>query len=256
MSTSCFRETAVAGRESRLTVRTASEPREVRAALGLVYNSYVRCGLIEPNPFRMRVTPFHLLDTTEVFIGVIGGEVACTMTLVGDGEMGLPMESIYSEEVAWRRMNGAPVAEVSCLADRRQSLVRSMPVLIQVMSLMAQCARQRGVDELLIAVHPRHAPFYERFIGFEVVGQQKAYQQVCNKPAVALALDLTQLAAIHPRAYKRFFGSRFPGEELQYRPMSDELRAELREVVEATYDVPELCADAGSNLCEAERMCA
>ena len=86
---------------------------------------------------------------------------------------------------------------------------------------------------MLIAVHPRHASFYERFIGFTTIGRERAYQTVCNKPAVALALDLKHLAAIHPRAYKRFFGHLFPEEVLRKRPMGNDLRAELRLVAEA-----------------------
>lgn len=244
-----------AGTRSKVAVKIASEPEELKGAFRLVYRSYLRSGLTEPNPHRMRVTPYHLLPTTEVVIATIRRDVICTVTLVGDGQLGLPMESIYREEVAQRRAQGVSVAEVSCLADRRRSLVRSFPVLVEVMGLMAQCARRRGIEELLIAVHPRHAGFYERFIGFKSIGRERVYGSVCNKPAVALALDLKRLAVIHPPAYKRFFGSPFPEEELQYRPISEELRAELSTMVDATY-APAPCSDAGSCLCEADQMCA
>ena len=250
-----LRSATRAGAESDIAVSVASRPEEVKAALGLVYQAYIRNGLIEPNPFAVRVTPYHLLPTTEVFIARCRSDVICTMTLVADGESGLPMESIYGQEVMRRRVEGASIAEVSCLADRRRSLVRSLPVLIKVMSLMAQCAQRRGIDELLIAVHPKHAPFYERFIGFEIVGSERAYRGVCNKPAVALALDLERLAVNHPRAYKRFFGTLFPEEELQYRPISDEFRAELSIMVNATY-VPDPHPDAAFCSREADRICA
>lgn len=212
--------------------KIASGPEELKAAFRLVYQSYLRCGLTKPNPYRMRVTPFHLLSTTEVFVAVHRGEVICTMTLVRDGRLGLPMEVVYGQEVACRRAQGTSVAEVSCLACRPRSLVPGLPVLIQVMSLMGQCARRRGIDELLIAIHPRHAAFYQRFIGFKAIGREKVYGSVCNKPAVALALDLKHLAVIHPRAHKRFFGSPFPEEELQWRLMSEELQAELGAMVD------------------------
>jgi hypothetical protein len=247
--------TVTAAPRTELAVKIASRPREIQEALGLVYQAYRRCGLIEPNPYRMRVTPYHLLETSEIFVGVVRGEVACTLTLVRDGELGLPMESIYGEEVAWRRAQGASLAEVSCLADRRHDLVRSLSVLVKVMGFMAQSATRRGVDELLIAVHPRHAEFYERFIGFEIIGGERAYETVCNKPAVALALDLNRLAVIHPRAYKRFFGLRFPEEALQYRPISDEFRAELSMMVDESY-VAEPYSDDPSYLSEAHELVA
>ena len=52
------------GSKSNVTVRIASEPKEFRAASGIVYSAYLRRGLITPNPFAMRVTPCHLLRTT------------------------------------------------------------------------------------------------------------------------------------------------------------------------------------------------
>ena len=43
----------------------------------------------------MRVTPYHLLPTTEIFIALHQGEVVLTYTLVLDGRLGVPMESVY-----------------------------------------------------------------------------------------------------------------------------------------------------------------
>jgi hypothetical protein len=197
----------------------------------------------------MRVTPYHLLPTTEVFIATHQDEVVCTLTLVRDGELGLPMESIYEDEVGFRRASGVSIAEVSCLADRRQSPARGLSILVKTMSLMAQYAKRRGVAELLIAVHPRHAPFYQRFMGFEAIGPLKAYGTVLDNPALALAIDLDRAAVIHPRARKRFFGTPFRKEELAYRPISDSFRSYLSRIVDATY-VPD--ADSVVAACHLE----
>jgi hypothetical protein len=240
---------------SALSVRIASKPSDLHAAYRLVYRAYLRGGLCEPNPYRMRVTPYHLLPTTEVFVAVSRGEVVCTLTLVGDGELGLPMETIYGWEVASRRAQGATVSEVSCLADREPTLLRGLPVLTKVMSLMAQRAKYRGIRELLIAVHPRHAPFYERFIGFRVIGREKAYEAVRNRPALGLCLDLDRLPVIHPRAYQRFFGSPFPEADLRHRPIPDEFRIQLSRIVDTTCaNVP--CVGAGIGVGEADELCA
>ncbi|HEX7447584.1 MAG TPA: hypothetical protein VF306_08570, partial [Pirellulales bacterium] len=72
---------------------------EREAAFRLVYAAYTRAGLIEQNPFQMRVTPYQLLDTTDMFVAVQAGEVISTVSLVSDGEIGLPMEAIYDHEV-------------------------------------------------------------------------------------------------------------------------------------------------------------
>jgi hypothetical protein len=213
--------------------KIASRREEFYAAFGLAYKAYVRAGLSARHPYRLRVTPYHLLPTTEVFLVEKDGGVISTMTLIRDGELGLPMETVYGEEVARYRRQGNSLAEVSCLADYRQGQKRSVPVVMRLMSLMAQSAKCRGVDRLLIAVHPRHAKFYQYFAAFEPIGKEKPYRTVCDNPAVAMALDLNWAPIDHPRLYKKFFGDPFSDEALEYRPISDDLRSELNLVVDA-----------------------
>ena len=50
--------------------RIAGERAEREAAFRLVYNSYLHAGLGEANRNAMRVTPYHLLESTQVFIAV------------------------------------------------------------------------------------------------------------------------------------------------------------------------------------------
>lgn len=226
--------------------RIAQSREEYRGAFRRVYESYVAAGLAEPNPFRMRVTPWQLLPTTQVFIAVKGGETIATVSLVCDGELGLPLESSYAEEVAWLRNEGLLLAEVSCLADHQHMANRSPVRALRLMSLMVQCAQRQGVNHLLIAVHPRHAKFYQRFTAFEPIGGLKNYEAVRNRPAVALALDLDRLPLEHPELHRPFFAVRFPESVFQHWPMSSALRAEFEPVVEASYDVPSHCKFAMS----------
>lgn len=212
--------------------KIASGREELTAAFGLVYKAYLQAGLSTRHPYQMRVTPYHLLPTTEVFIALQEGEVIGTMSLVRDGELGLPMEAVYGEEVAKRRKR-YHLGEVSCLADHRKGQRRSVPVVLSLMSLMAQCAKSRGVDQLMIAVHPRHAKFYQRFAAFEPIGELKSYGAVCDNPAVAMSLDLNWAPIDHPRLYEKFFARPYPDEVLKHRSMTEELRAELSHVIEA-----------------------
>lgn len=84
-----------AGTLGQPTVRMARGDEEIVQALSLVHAAYVRSGLIEPNVFQLRVMPCHLLSTTEVIVAVLRGEVVATATVVGDGQLGLPMEGLY-----------------------------------------------------------------------------------------------------------------------------------------------------------------
>ncbi|MHB1037779.1 MAG: N-acyl amino acid synthase FeeM domain-containing protein [Pirellulales bacterium] len=205
-----------------LVYKVAANQSERETAFRLVYQAYTRAGLIEPNPYEMRVTPYHLFPTTAVFVAIYRGDIICTVSLIGDGELGLPMEAIYAGEVARLREQGFFFGEVSALADRRRHVCRVLPIFVKLTRLMAQYARRNGMHQLLVAVHPRHARFYQRYMGFEPIGGEKAYPMVRNHPAVALCLDFAHIDWNPPDCYQEFFGEWAADEELECRPMSDE----------------------------------
>ncbi len=206
---------------AEIEYRVADSLDERASAFQLVYQSYLRAGLGGPNPHSLRVTPYHLLPTTEVFIAVLRGETIFTMSLVMDGKLGLPLECIYADEVGRRRRQGLLVGEVSCLADRRSHLRGFFPVFVRLSRLMVQYAQQRGLDELLVAVHPRHARFYRRFMQFKPIGEQRAYPTVQNHPAVALALNFGDVERHRPESFDMFFGQRLPDEALEPHPITE-----------------------------------
>ena len=200
----------------------AATREEREAAFRLVYASYLRGGLGAMNAWRMRVTPYHLLPTTQVFVAKHRGEVIFTASLVADGELGLPMECVYGEAVAERRGRGMWLAEVSCLADRRAHLRGFLPVFLRISRLLVQYAVGQGMDALVLAVHPKHARFYRRYMQFEVMSPQTQYPTVRNRPAVALWLDFSrfeQELRTHQN-FDTFFGDELPREVLQPQPIS------------------------------------
>lgn len=205
---------------SGIVYKIASNREEREAAFRLVHRAYTQTGLIEANPYGMRVTPYHLLDTTAVFIAVYQRDVICTLSLIGDGDLGMPMASIYADEVTQLRDQGLYVGEVSCLADRRRELTRIMPVFVKLAKVMAQYARLQGMNNLLIAVHPRHTRFYKRFMAFDEFGELKTYPTVRNNPAIACNLDFAKADRERPPCYEQFFGDPLPVEELRACPMT------------------------------------
>jgi hypothetical protein len=227
---------AALSRQSDIECRVGSSLQELFAAFHLVYQQYQQSGLMKPNPRQMRITPYHLLPTTEVLVALDRGTLTCTMSVVGDGEMGLPMESVYHEEIASLRLHEFSLAEVSCLAEKHDTSDSTQSAVFQLMPLVAQLAYRRGADQLVIAVHPRHARFYGRFLGFDVIAEERTYGQVCGKPAVAMAMDLNGLAANHPRVHQWLFGRPFPNSVLEYRPLPADLLDEMRAVVNAHFD--------------------
>ncbi len=141
--------------EIRLQVASTREQRE--AVFRLIYHSYRDAGLCEPDFTELRFTPYQLLPTTDLFLAQLHEEVVCTLSLVRDGELGLPMEDLYAEQIEQRRAAGLHLAEVSCLADCRSDPSRFFELFCDLSRLMVQSAEYQSVDQLLIAVHPRHA---------------------------------------------------------------------------------------------------
>jgi hypothetical protein len=208
-----------APRHPPITIKIASTRAEREAAFRLVYQRYLSSGLCAANSFQMRITPHHLLPTTTIFVAIYQGEVIFAVSLIGDGSLGVPMESVFSAEIQSLRARGVRFGEISCLADRRRSLVRFLPLFVRVTHLMYQFATQQGDYEFVIAVHPKHGRFYERFFGFRPLGEVRPYQSVQNNPAAAYSLHSSWLAAARQEQYHQKI---FTPDQLQPQPLSPE----------------------------------
>jgi hypothetical protein len=170
----------------------------------------LKAGLVTENASQLRVTPFHLLPTTEVFVAKCADEVISTLTMVADTAIGLPMDSMYSAELAELRKSGLRLAEMGSLADQRNLPIRFINIFELLARLIVQVARVRGIDTLVLAVHPRHAKFYMRSFGFETLGGLTICPYAEGNPAVALILE-----------FRRIMGTRF-GEKLFGTPIESE----------------------------------
>lgn len=199
-------------RPSVIEITLARTPSDLLSAFRLLYQSYVRAGLAAENPLQLRLTPFHPLNTTEVFVAKCRDEVVSTMTMVADGTLGLPMDSMYGEEVQTLKRSGLRVAEMGCFADRRTSPVRFKEVFGYLASLVVQVARVRNINALVAATHPKHARFYARWLGFEYFGELKQCPYAAGNPAVALLLDFEAIR--NTVYYERLFGRPVTVEEL------------------------------------------
>lgn len=204
---------------NRISYKTAGCWSERESAFRMVYDAYLKSGLISCNPMKMRVTRYHLSPSTAVFLAMRRRELIYTMSLVvDDPAYGLPLESLYADEVAEMRDRGYRLAEVSCLAgtcedtaDRREMF----DVFVGLTGFMFQYARYNGVDRLLVAVHPRHAKFYRHFYGFEVFGELKSYDAVHGNPAVGCYHDFEETDFSGYRLRNQVYAERYEPWELE-----------------------------------------
>jgi hypothetical protein len=193
------------------------------AAFKLVHRMYLRTGLSSDNAMGMRVMPHHLLDTTDVMVAKRQGTVDFTVTLVRDGELGVPAESLFPEEIGAMRGQGIRFAEVSCMASECEDLSRTqrLDVLVKMMSLTVHVARRRGIDRLLLAVHPRHAKAYHRMFGCVPCTDVKEYDAVEGNPAVLCVHDFAKMDEQGYLFHDRIYGTNYEPWELDGTGMMD-----------------------------------
>ena len=199
-----------------LTISLARSREDLHQAFKLVYQSYYDAGLAVDTPSGMRLTPFHLVPTTEVLVAKLGDTVTSTISMFGDGYLGLPMQSMYPREIAELREQGVRLAEIGSLADRRDSPIRFIETMAEMSRLLVQVARNRGIDAFVVATHPKHARLYKRVMGFRQIGELSDCPYANGNPAVALVLKFDEHAGTS--LHDRYFGNPWPPKELiQYR---------------------------------------
>jgi hypothetical protein len=214
---------------AQIKLSIARSKTELEEAFSLVYASYVRAGLQQPNDIGLRLVRYHLLTSTEVMVARLHGTTISTASLIVDSELGLPAESMYREEIDAVRRRGLKLAEVGCLADRRESPARFIQMFRQLATLIAQAAKARGCDGLIAATHPRHARFYIRQLGFKRIGDIRDCPYVQGNPAVPLLLDFDAIRG--SELHNHLFGKKYSDAELAPYEWDSKTRAHFQSIL-------------------------
>jgi hypothetical protein len=128
------------------------------------------------------------------------------MTTMYDNPGGLPLDSVYKSELDTLRRQGFRLMELGLFADRRESIRRSLDALMGLMRYAFYLSVLGNHPCGVIGVHPHHADFYRRMLGFQPLGRELAYPTVQNNPVVLLFLDVPaglQLKPL-PRGLRHF----------------------------------------------------
>jgi hypothetical protein len=206
---------------------------EREAAFRLVHQVYLRSGLTTDQPMGMRVMKHHLSDQTDVLVTKRNDAVVLTSTLVRDAQYGLPLESLFAEEVNEMRAAGLRLAEISALASDAslEDKNQRFELLVKIISLTFQTARNRGVDRLLLAVHPRHAKIYHRLFGCTPCSEVKEYAAVEGNPAVLCMHDFAQMDVTRYPMYNKIYGANYTPWQLAGTPMCEAEKWHLSQAV-------------------------
>lgn len=192
---------------------------EVIEAWRLVHHSYVKRGLIDPNPEKLHTVPEVIGPHAAVAVGRIGPVAVSTLTSFIDQDHGLALDHVYPQELEAIRSAGRRLCEIGLFADRRQQFYRNVASLFDLMRFGVLYAWHQQVDDIVIGVHPRHMPFYRRLIGFQPAGPERKYATVNDNAVVLLRLDLHEAPSRQPmpRGLRYFWEHPVADEEFERR---------------------------------------
>jgi hypothetical protein len=166
------------------------------AAFRLVHDRYVWRDYMAPDPSGRRINLRHALPSTRVFVARAADQVVGTVSVFQDSALGLPIDDLYRPELDLLRNEGRQLVEASHLATAPEGRLIGIALVMRLFRVMLlYLAEFTGVDDLCLAVSPRHAAFYESFIECEVIGDVRFYETV-GVPAVAMRLDLQRVRDI------------------------------------------------------------
>lgn len=188
--------------------------------------------MLRPNRYGLRVTEFHLLDTTAVFLVERNRRIVGTATLIADSDLGPPLDSLHPEITCAARRRGLKLGEAASLATCDPRRLFDPQVFIGLTRLMAQCARAHGIRQVVAGCIPQHASFYCRFPGYERIGPARPFPMVCGTLAVACRLVFAQIDRCRPERYDRCFGEPIPRSALINSPMTELERGAFARVIE------------------------
>jgi hypothetical protein len=181
-------------RKPSIDVALAVTRGQLDAASRLVHRCYLRRGYVKPSAEGRHVNPHLAMSSTAVFVARADGAIVATVSLIADSARRLPSDALWGADLAAFRATGRRLAEVSALAVSEAWRGTGLHMLRSLVRAVGVYGRDIArLDALCIAVHPRHAPFYEALLRFRRFGEPTTCDAVNGAPAVGLRLDLRQL---------------------------------------------------------------
>lgn len=178
--------------DTEIKVRRAMTERDLRAAYGLVHDVFVESGYIDPQPHGIRLRPFEAIPETATFVADVDGEIVAVMSIVEDDEdLGLPSDKAFGKELDALRREGRRLSEITNLAVGK-AYRRSNAFSELTRACFAQ-ALWWGCDDIVIAISPGHAAFFQDVLQFDPMGDQRSYSSDKLDIVEAKRMDLREI---------------------------------------------------------------
>jgi hypothetical protein len=183
--------------------KVAETQKELEESYKLVHDCFVKAGYCEPQASNIKLEIQNALLSTTTFVGKLDDVVKATVTLFQDSSIGLPMDSIYSEELKEFRKSSCKIAQLGHFSSTMDFNFNNFSSLLFIFKLAYNYTQSYfNIDKLLITINPKHYRFYNNILLFKKIGKIKSYPELNNNPAVALMLDINTAEQKFDKVYK------------------------------------------------------
>ncbi|MDM4018345.1 N-acyl amino acid synthase FeeM domain-containing protein [Roseiconus lacunae] len=202
-------------------LRLAQTRTDYEGAFSLLQRRYEESGLAGVSNASMRVMPYHLSDRSQVIVATSLRRVVGTLTLVRGAERSeFPISKTHPEVFESLQGQIDQVAEVCSLAIDTLPSASTGEMFGQLTRIMMFHARRSGIEDLVAVVNPRHVRFYERAMGFDVIGEPRPCEHVSDHLGIAIRGAVNAPSRYRKRWRKFYFEGDFSPTELAAKPMT------------------------------------
>ena len=175
---------------------------ELKAAYALVYQEYSAKKLCVPNTEAMFYNAYSFVPGSRTFLLRKEEKLLGTICLVADSSLGLPMETIFPDELKAMRAEGSKLAEIGALAlnsnhvNMKQYSFKNFQKQAYLYKLYKTifdyALSSQKITDFVIGCHPRHEFLY-KYLNFNTISPAKAYGGANAAPAVLMRLNLPSM---------------------------------------------------------------
>ncbi len=202
--------------------RLAENREDFLAAYRLVYAAYRERGYCRFSPNELVYEPTFGTPASRTILAFDQhNHLDGALTIVLDSGGKLKIDSLNLPHIKGLRLCGRKLAEVRCLAVQTGAGGDGLATFFSLTRFLIQYAYWMRLDDLLLAIHPRHLNFYRRSFNARPIGSTQHYCAAGNHPAVGCHINLRTLPDFaDPTLFCRYMSEPISAEEFKAPDMS------------------------------------
>lgn len=164
-------------KKKEICYRIANDITTRKEAFRLVYDVYRTMNYSHKVPSRMWYTLYELLENSITFVAMHENEVIAAISVTNDGDLGLPSDDDYKEEIDQLREKGYILSEYFSFAIRpdMRGNIRLKMRLLNLCYL--SCRYILGTTHAIITVVPKHVDIYHEKFLFDILTDKKYFEK-------------------------------------------------------------------------------